>query len=430
MDPLNVDTDRARLSERVQRALEGLRGTGRQHPVALVVVDLHRGDVGATPATADPPEMAEILGRVEAVVRPGDTVARLGEDRLVVMCERLEHPDDAYVIADRLDVALVAGVHGGADGRGATAPSIAVALLDATTPGPDELLGGVEASGPVTATDGSGCWVDFDDGLRTRARERQHLRTALRSALDADELELHYQPVHELSSGAISGVEALLRWRHGGSLIGPDEFVPIAEQTGLIVPIGRWALETATAQVGAWQRLPGHDRLDVAVNVSATQLAHRDLVTAVEAIADGAVLTPGTLTLELTESVLLVDVNTARRRLEELRALGARLALDDFGTGSSSLTYLRRFPVEVVKLDRSFVEGVPHEPEDTAILRAVVELAAALGKDCVAEGIETEEQLVALGRMGCRWGQGNLFSEPLPADGLERLLRGQVVDPG
>lgn len=412
----------------MQRALEGLRGTGRQHPVALVVVDLDRAGLGAGPATADLPEMAELLRRVEAVVRPGDTVARLGEDRLVVMCERLEHPDDAYVIADRLDVALAAGVRGGRDGRGDTAPAIAVALLDATTPGPDELLGGVEASVPVPATGATGCWVDFDDDLRARARERQHLRTALRTALEDDELELHYQPVHELSSGAISGVEALLRWRHGGSLIGPDEFVPIAEQSGLIVPIGRWALETATAQVGAWQRLPGHGRLDVAVNVSATQLAHGDLVTAVEAIADGGLLTPGTLTLELTESVLLVDVPTARRRLEELRALGARLALDDFGTGSSSLTYLRRFPVEVVKLDRSFVEGVPHEPEDTAILRAVVELAAALGKDCVAEGIQTEEQLAALGGMGCRWGQGNLFSEPLPADALERLLRGQVAD--
>lgn len=428
MGPLNVETERARLSERVQRALEGLRGTGGQHPVALVVVDLHRRVVDASPDDADAPVMAEILGRVEAVVRPGDTVARLGGDRLVVMCERLEHPDDAYVIADRIDVALAAGGHGGRDDRVQSAPSIAVALLDAATPGPDELLGGVASSVPVPATDGTGCWVHFDDDLRARARERQHLRTALRTALEADELELHYQPVHDLSSGAISGVEALLRWRHGGTLIGPDEFVPIAEQTGLIVPIGRWALETAAAQVGVWQGMAGHGRLDVAVNVSATQLAHRDLVDAVEAIAGGAVLAPGTLTLELTESVLLVDVATARRHLEELRALGARLALDDFGTGSSSLTYLRRFPVEVVKLDRSFVEGVPHEPEDTAILRAVVELAAALGKDCVAEGIETEEQLVALAGMGCRWGQGNLFSEPLPPDELERLLRGEVAE--
>jgi EAL domain-containing protein (putative c-di-GMP-specific phosphodiesterase class I) len=198
--------------------------------------------------------------------------------------------------------------------------------------------------------------------------------------------------------------------------------VPIAEETGLIVPIGAWVLHTACEQVARWQEIPGREDLRLAVNVSARQVQHSGFAPIVAGVADGSVLRPGTLWLEITESVLLDDLAAAGERLERLAHLGARIALDDFGTGYSSLSYLRRFPADAVKLDRSFVAGIGSDTGDTAIVTAVIDLARALGKECVAEGIESHEQFRLLRALGCDSGQGHLISPPLPVHGMESLL--------
>ena len=202
----------------------------------------------------------------------------------------------------------------------------------------------------------------------------------------------------------------------------PEQFIPVAEETGLIVPMGAWVLRTACAQAARWQQLPGWSDLEVAVNVSARQVEQVEFAAVVADIVGTTGLSRGTLWLEITESTLLDDVQTARTRLDRLRALGARIALDDFGTGYSSLTYLRRFPVDGVKLDQSFVQGIGVDPGDAAIVEAVVGLAVALGKVCIAEGVETVEQADALTALGCDSAQGYLFSEPLAADEVTELL--------
>jgi EAL domain-containing protein (putative c-di-GMP-specific phosphodiesterase class I) len=301
--------------------------------------------------------------------------------------------------------------------------SIGISYADDEDRDPSAILRDADTAMYRAKASGRGRWVVFDDALREQARDRQRIETALRSSRHGEGLELHYQPVVHLPTRRVIGVETLLRWRHGGELMSPAEFVPIAEETGLIVPIGNWVLETASAQVAAWQRLPGWERLRLSVNVSARQLGHPGFASIAAGVTSGTGMARDTLWLEITESVLLDDVDDARERLERLRTLGVRIALDDFGTGYSSLTYLRRFPVDAVKLDRSFVAGVQHDAGDAAIVSAIVDLATALGKECVAEGIEHEGQLASLLELGCSAGQGYLFSAPLPAAELGELLR-------
>ena len=307
--------------------------------------------------------------------------------------------------------------------------SIGISYVDGADQDPSALLRDADTAMYRAKESGRGRWVIFDDALRQQARDRQRIETALRASRHGEGMELHYQPLVDLATRRIVGVETLVRWRHSGELMSPADFVPIAEETGLIVPIGNWVLETAGAQVAEWQRLPGWSSLRLSVNVSARQLEHPSFAAVVARVADGTGLAPETLWLEITESVLLHDVDDARDRLDRLRALGVRIALDDFGTGYSSLTYLRRFPVDAVKLDRSFVAGLEVDPDDVAIVSAVVQMAAALGKDTVAEGIEREGQMDALVSLGCRFGQGYLFSRPLPAEGLADLLADRS-DPG
>jgi EAL domain-containing protein (putative c-di-GMP-specific phosphodiesterase class I) len=300
--------------------------------------------------------------------------------------------------------------------------SIGISYADVDDVDPSAILRDADTAMYRAKTSGRGRWVVFDDELRAQAGDRQRIETALRSSRHGEDLELHYQPVVDLATRRVLGVEALVRWRHGGQLMSPAHFVPIAEETGLIVPIGRWVLETACEQVARWQRLEGWESLRLSVNVSPRQIEHPGFAPVVAGVTDGTGMARGTLWLEITESALLGDVDDARERLDRLRALGARLALDDFGTGYSSLTYLRRFPVDAVKLDRSFVAGLDLDEGDTAIINAVVELAAALGKECVAEGVERESQLDTLRRLGCGAGQGYLFAPPLTSSEMTELL--------
>jgi EAL domain-containing protein (putative c-di-GMP-specific phosphodiesterase class I) len=260
--------------------------------------------------------------------------------------------------------------------------------------------------------------------MDARARERLQTEIELRRALSQGELRVYYQPIVSLADRSISGVEALARWQHPTrGLVSPLEFIPLAEDTGLIIPIGQWVLEQACQQVRVWRdQHPSLASLVVSVNLSARQFQRADLVSEIKRAAREAGLEPSALKLEITESTVMQDPERAAATLRELKALGFQLAIDDFGTGYSSLSYLKRFPVDTLKIDRSFVDGLGADTQDSAIVRSVVELAQALDVSVTGEGIETAIQESELRTLGCDGGQGFLFARPLPAAGLQALL--------
>jgi EAL domain-containing protein (putative c-di-GMP-specific phosphodiesterase class I) len=264
----------------------------------------------------------------------------------------------------------------------------------------------------------------FTAALNARAVERLSLESALRGALERRELSLHYQPQINLASGAIIGVEALLRWRHPVlGWVAPDRFIPVAEDSGLIVPIGEWVLQEACRQVRAWQAA-GLAPLLMAVNVSGVQFRQADLAETVRDILAEHGLTAASLELEVTESVLMKSADSTVEILHKFREMGVRLAIDDFGTGYSSLSYLKRFPIDKLKIDRSFVSDITTDPDDAAIASAIIAMAHRLRLKVIAEGVETPGHLRFLFQEGCDEAQGYHYSKPLPPDDLERLMRG------
>jgi EAL domain-containing protein (putative c-di-GMP-specific phosphodiesterase class I) len=264
----------------------------------------------------------------------------------------------------------------------------------------------------------------YEESMRSDAGERLWVEQDLRRAIGDRQLRLHYQPIVELASGTVAGVEALVRWEHPGrGLLLPQTFIRLAEDTGLIVPLGRWVLEEACEQAAIWnRRIASSEPLRVSVNVSARQFQQPGWVEDVAGALEASGLDPGQLVLEITESVLMEDTDTTIRRLAQLRALGVRIAIDDFGTGYSSLGYLRQFPVDILKVDKSFIDGVAEGPHESALARAVIKLAATLHLDAVAEGVSTRKQLVTLRRLRCGFAQGYYFSRPQPPEAIEALL--------
>jgi EAL domain-containing protein (putative c-di-GMP-specific phosphodiesterase class I) len=270
----------------------------------------------------------------------------------------------------------------------------------------------------------------FLPSMNARAHERLALEGALRHALLQDEFELYYQPQIALDSGAVVGLEALIRWRHPIlGLVLPDRFIALAEDTGLIVPIGAWVLRTACRQNRAWQGA-GHGPLRIAVNLSARQFAEPGLVRDIALVLEETGLAPGSLEIEITESLVMNDVEGAVRIMDELKRMGVKLSMDDFGTGYSSLSYLRRFPVDVLKIDRSFVRDVASSADDAALVSAIIELARGLRMRVIAEGVETEAQLDYLKRRGCDEVQGHVYARAAPWAVVEALMRtGRRVEP-
>jgi predicted signal transduction protein with EAL and GGDEF domain len=346
-------------------------------------------------------------------------VARLGGDEFAMLLEGLHAPAEATQVADRLQEALRAPIDVG--GREVyTSASVGIAM---TKPGttPAEVLRDADTAMYRAKALGKARSALFDDAMHARAMVLLQLESDLRRAVDRGELEVHYQPVVRLRDGALRGLEALLRWTHPRrGPIAPERFVPLAEETGLIVPIGTWALEKAAAQAATWIArgvLPPD--ATVAVNVSGRQLAHADLAEVVEGILARTRLSPEHLQLELTETALIENDGHATASLARLRGLHVRLSLDDFGTGYSSLSYLQRFPVDCIKIDRSFVARLEETPRFVAGLTA---LANHLGMETVAEGVETRAQAERLLALNCGSAQGWLYAEALPIDRLEGVL--------
>jgi EAL domain-containing protein (putative c-di-GMP-specific phosphodiesterase class I) len=328
-------------------------------------------------------------------------------------------------VAERLLGVLAEPVH--IDGHDITARgSVGIAFhdpLDAT--GAEDLLRNADAAMYVAKESGKSRYALFEAEMHATALARLELKAELQRAVQEREFTLRYQPIVELATGRISGVEALVRWEHPQrGVISPADFIPLAEDTGLIVPLGRQLLADACRHAAAMHATAGEAVLTMSVNVSARQLQRADLVDDVRAALRDSGIPPSTLVLELTESVMVEDNELAARRMHDLRALGVQLAIDDFGTGYSSLNYLRRFPIDVLKIDQSFVREAHEDAETLALTRAILDLAAVLGLRPVAEGIEVTQQLERLVEMGCGHGQGYLFAAPLPGDEVLALVRG------
>lgn len=357
--------------------------------------------------------------RIRAILRPSDVVSRLSGDEFAILCEDLGDDDEAIAIGRRLTDALARPLE--SDERIQVTASIGVALADGSDADVAGLLRAADTAMYHAKARGGSCVEVFDDDLRRRAQQSSRIEAELRRGLDSGALDLHFQPIVSLDPRG-SRFEALLRWRcEDGSVLPAAQAIAVAERTGLIHPIGREVLRQACAQASAWRR--AGTNAGVTVNVSARQLIrHEDLVRDVREALVANDLVPDRLTLEITETVLMEDMDQGEAALEALHALGVRLAIDDFGVGYSSLSYLRRLPVDAVKLDRSFVSGLPDEQSSARIVEAVVGLGRAFGIRVVAEGVETHAQLEALRAIGCHAVQGYLLARPAPVEDAVRGL--------
>jgi diguanylate cyclase (GGDEF)-like protein/PAS domain S-box-containing protein len=422
-DPLTGLANRALLLDRLERALDSSGWSTRS--VAIVFLDLDNFKVVNDSLGHEQGDglLIEVATRLEGCLRPGDTAARLGGDEFTLLLEDATQAD-AVVVAERVVRSLSDPIQ--VAGRSVVVSgSLGLAL---SSPGgrdrPAALLRKADLAMYQAKAGGKARWAVFDPSMEARALERLELETDLRHALARGQFRLVYQPIVSLGDRRVVEAEALLRWQHPTrGLVSPAQFIPLAEETGLIESLGQWVLEQACQQVHVWQQTHlSEPPLVMSINLSARQLQQPRLVELVDRIMRDAGVDPHTIKLEITESAIMQDPAAASRTLQGLRDLGVHLAIDDFGTGYSSLTYLKRFPVDTLKIDRAFVDGLGRDEHDTAIVRSVIELARALGLTVTAEGIETPLQQMCLERLRCDRGQGYLFARPLPAEDMADLL--------
>jgi diguanylate cyclase (GGDEF)-like protein/PAS domain S-box-containing protein len=364
--------------------------------------------------------LRQVATRVEACVRSGDTVGRQSGDEFVVMLSNLAKADDAGLVAQKILSALATPFV--LEGKQTyISASIGIALYPSDGGEPDTLIRNADTAMYRAKEQGRNRYQFFLPQMNERLKQRLDREAQLRGALERDEYRLHYQPKVNLETGAISGFEALLRWEHDGRLVSPAEIIPVLESTGLIVPVGEWVVRSACRQIKRWEE-QGLAARPVAVNLSARQFQSKNLVEVIGTILRETEVAPGLLELELTESLLMSDAEDAVATLRELKALGVRLAVDDFGTGYSSLAYLKRFPLDTLKIDRAFIRDAISDPDDAAITLTITSLAHSLRLKVVAEGVETEGQLNFLRSHGCDEMQGFYFARPLPVEECTRAL--------
>ena len=420
-DPVTRLPNRVSLEEQLRIVLNG----ARRHtlPVAVMIVDVEgfRG-INDLLGHAAGDQVVEAAGaRLRAAVRDGDYVARMGGDQFAVVLEDLSDVQSSVALAHKLvaEMSMPFAVAGQE-----VALSACVGISCHPQDGSDErtLLRGANAAASRAKELGNPCEF-FSAENNVRALEALAISNKLRHALSRDEFTLHFQPRVDLRSGIVTGAEALIRWREPElGLIPPSTFIPLAERKGLIAPIGHWVLETACRQAQEWMQA-GMAPLRLAVNLSLGQLKDADLARAIREMLKLRGLSASFLELEVTETFAMDDAEMTVTALTALNGMGLALAIDDFGTGYSSLSYLKRFPVSYLKIDQTFVRGIPADHDDMAIVRTIIAMAKNLGLRTIAEGVETPEQLAFLTAEGCDEGQGYLFSRPLPADELVRILR-------
>ena len=414
-DALTALPNRALFYDRLGQALNRV---GRHSAaVAVLFLDLDRFKLvnDSLGHGAGDKLLVAVADRLSNVLRAGDTAARFGGDEFVILCEDVSGERQAIAIAERIAAELDAPFAVEGD-EVFVRTSVGIAL--ATEPGarPEALIRDADAAMYRAKERGGGLYEVFDDQMRERAVRRMETENALHRALDRGEFVMHYQPIMTMATGALHGVEALARWEHPQrGLIMPGEFIEAAEETGLIIALGAWAFEAACMQAADW-----NGGLMMSVNLSARQCGHPDLVATFGDILRRTGVDPSCLCLEITETALMEDVEASTATLRALKDLGLALALDDFGTGYSSLRALQHFPVDTVKIDRSFIAPIEHDPQEAAIVAAVISLSHALGLRTVAEGIETIAQVDRLRALGCDLAQGYYFARPGPPADVRR----------
>lgn len=368
--------------------------------------------------------LQQVAERILTAVRPGDTVARLGGDEFTVLLEDLHSERDAEDVAARILEALVPPVALGVGNAYVTA-SIGLAYVAGKESSPKELLKDADTAMYHAKARGKSCCVRFEPSMNDSATERMELETALRTALERDEMFIEYQPLVNLNSGEVSGAEALVRWRHPArGVISPARFIPIAEDTGLIVPLGYWVLEQACRQLRRWREETNRHHLTISVNLSGRQLERADVVERVRAAIERSGIDPRGVVLEITETILMRDPASVAEKLAELKALGIGIALDDFGTGYSSLSTLSAFPIDTLKIDRAFISRLEDEAGAASVVQAIVALSHSLRMGVTGEGVETGYQMRTIRELGCDTGQGYLFARPMSGTQFGRFLEG------
>ena len=422
-DPLTQLPNRALIVDRLEQAVARL---GRDNTrLAVLLVDLDRfktlNDTRGSEAGDD--VLIEISRRLRRSVRLGDTVGRIGGDQFLVVCVAMNGETDASSMAERIVDSVAEPVVIGDDESVVTSASVGVVLID--TPGgtPAKIISNAESALARAIENGRGNYALYEEELQQRVVVRHEVEQALRVAMAEQQLVLHYQPLVEIESGRMMGAEALIRWeRPGHGLLAPGAFIEIAEDSGLIVPIGAWVIDETCRQLALWPVGPDGERPVISVNLSAKQLAEESLPTTVLAALARHGVDPTSLGFEVTESMRVEDIETAISTLKTLADLGCKLAIDDFGIGYATLDYLRRFSMaDTLKIDRSFVSGLGLSREDTAIVSASIALARSLGLSVVAEGVETVDQYQGLDELDCDFAQGYLLSKPVPLDEAHQL---------
>ena len=422
-DSLTGLPNRAMFTELLKAEIEYSKRS-KEHLFAVLFLDLDRfkninDSLGHTHGDLLLVAFAE---RLERTLRPVDTLARFGGDEFAVLLTGIVDTTDAVRVAERIHAELSVPFNLDRNSAFATA-SIGIALSSSGYDRPEDILRDADIAMYRAKENGKARYEMFDQGMHARAVSRLQLESDLRQAVENNEFTIHYQPIVALKTGRLAGFEALVRWNHPRlGIVSPADFVPVAEETGLIVPIGQWVLEEACKKVREWQvNSPGHRALSLSVNLSARQVAQPDLLERIKGALSESTLQPHHLKLEITESVVMGNAEAAAQMFKQLRSLGVQLSIDDFGTGYSSLSYLHRFPLNYLKIDRSFVMRMTTD-NDNAIVKTIATLAQNLGMEVIAEGIETEEQYQRLKELGCEYGQGFLFSRPVDADSASRLL--------
>ena len=423
-DPLTMLPNRALFVDRLEHAVTAL---GRnQQMLAVLFLDLDGfkfvndslgHDIGDV-------VLVRVAERLRDGLRPTDTIARFGGDEFTILCENIEHEEEAVQVAERVAEVVSQPVELVTGGEIELTASIGIAFARRPNERPDTLLRDADAAMYRAKEQGRARHEVFDSTMHHKVTQRLQLATDLRRALPRCELRLHYQPQVSLTDGRIVGVEALVRWQHPSrGLLAPLEFIPVAEESQLIVPLGSWVLAEACRQVARWRDEFPEVPLKVNVNVSARQLGRGELMETIGALLAETGLEPKRLCLEITETVIMGDAEFYLEALLGLKVLGVSVAIDDFGVGYSSLAYLQRFPIDTLKIDKTFVDGLDHaQPQARAIVGAAIDMAHALDLEAVAEGVETAQQAQALAELGCNGAQGYYFARPAPPDEIATML--------